>query len=612
MTVAPPRTPLDTVIDALRARGQTPSGNDRGWSACCPAHNDSTPSLSISNGNQGVVLHCHAGCSTDNIVAELGLKMADLFDTPQSNGSEIVATYDYTDERGDLLFQVVRKPGKRFLQRRPDGNGGWEWKLGNTRRVVYQLPQVIKGIANGETIFIVEGEKDVDRLAVEKITATCNPHGAGKWRTEYNTTFTGAHVVIVADRDTPGRDHATHIAQQLDGIATSIRTVWAATGKDISDHLAAGLPIEQLEVIDLTQPDDPDPDTPHEDDIPKPTTWHPIDLTDAVAGKDIPPPTRWERTDGLRLIYDARVHWFQGESESCKSWAAQIIAADELKAGHDVLYIDFEDDDRGVVSRFLALGVPAHLILAHLIYIRPDEALRDRQDRWTDAGLDFETIAAGTYSLVIVDGVTEAMTTEGLELISNADIARWMRLIPKRLAAKGAAVIVIDHVTKSTETQGRYAIGGQHKLAGVSGATYRFTTLQALGRALDDKPIEGSIAVTIFKDRPGYVRGRTSEGKVGTLYITSYPDRTVIAKLEPPGIGAPTVDLAIAGRILDHLSTYDGSSGNKIELGVEGKAPRIRDALKWMVEQEWLTVQKTGNGHFHYLTDLGRSKMESD
>jgi hypothetical protein len=128
----------------------------RNDSGRCPAHPDNNPSLSVTNGDGKVLLHCHAGCELDDVRAALGLEVSDLFDTPRSNGSDIT-TYDYVDEQRRLLFQVVRKPGKKFIQRRPDGNDGWTYKLGNTRRVPYRLPELVDGINAGNTVYIVEG-----------------------------------------------------------------------------------------------------------------------------------------------------------------------------------------------------------------------------------------------------------------------------------------------------------------------------------------------------------------------------------------------------------------------------------------------------------------------
>src|SRR5262245_11352351 len=102
----------------------------------------------------------------------------------------IVATYDYTDEASCLLYQVVRYQPKAFRQRRRDGKGGWSWNLGDKPRVLYRLPELL-GAPKNQPVFVVEGEKDVDRLYSLGLVATCNAGGAGKWRSEYNRAFEG-------------------------------------------------------------------------------------------------------------------------------------------------------------------------------------------------------------------------------------------------------------------------------------------------------------------------------------------------------------------------------------------------------------------------------------
>jgi hypothetical protein len=185
----------------------------------------------------------------------------------------------------------------------------------------------------------------------------------------------------------------------------------------------------------------------------RPTSWQPVDLTDAVNGVDVPKPDILKRTDDVPLVYSGRVHWLQGESESLKSWIAQLGAAQVLDDGGSVLWIDFEDDDRGVTARLLALGIKGDVILGNRFdYVRPDEPLQGGHDTYTPASIDFEKLLETPWDLVIIDGVTEAMTVEGMSLIDNTDVARWMRLLPKRISATGAAVVVIDHLTKSRET----------------------------------------------------------------------------------------------------------------------------------------------------------------
>lgn len=175
-------TPLEKFLAAL----QTPAHrNGHGWAARCPAHEDQHASLSITTGDDDrVLLRCHAGCEAAAIVAAVGLQMRDLFPARETP-LERDLTYDYVDERGERLFQVVRfatRDGKKdFRQRRPDGSGGWIWKLDGVRRVLYHLPD----LTGKEAIFVVEGEKDADRLRSIGLPATTNAGGAGKWRDEY-------------------------------------------------------------------------------------------------------------------------------------------------------------------------------------------------------------------------------------------------------------------------------------------------------------------------------------------------------------------------------------------------------------------------------------------
>jgi hypothetical protein len=169
---------------------------------------------------------------------------------PARTSARIVATYDYTDADGQTLFQVVRFEPKSFRQRRPDGKGGWIWNLQGVERVLFRLPQVLAAVERGEPVFIPEGEQDV--LAIEAAcgVATCNPMGAGKWRSEYAEALRGAEVVIVADRDKEGRRHAAAVADSLAGIAASVAIVEAAVGKDAADHLAAGHALDDFRPLE--------------------------------------------------------------------------------------------------------------------------------------------------------------------------------------------------------------------------------------------------------------------------------------------------------------------------------------------------------------------------
>jgi hypothetical protein len=165
---------------------------------------------------------------------------------------KIVKTYDYHAADGYLLFQTVRYQPKDFRQRRPDGQGGWLWNLKGLQLVPYRLPQLLAA-AEDEPIFIVEGEKDADRLGELGLVATTNPMGAGKWPAHFAEYFAFRRVVIIADNDDAGRKHALDVAGKLRGrgpAGVRILTLDGLPPKgDVSDWLddaAAGNTAERL------------------------------------------------------------------------------------------------------------------------------------------------------------------------------------------------------------------------------------------------------------------------------------------------------------------------------------------------------------------------------
>ena len=173
------------------------------------------------------------------------------FNSGQAKTPLLKATYDYTDERGKLLYQIVRYDPKEFKQRRPDGNGGWLWNLQGVRRVPYRLPDIL----SAKFVLIVEGEKDVESARKLKFAATCNAGGAGKWTSDHSECLRGKQVVVIADADEPGRKHAERVAASLQDKATSTKIVELPGSKDLSDWVAAGGNRDALLGFIETQPE---------------------------------------------------------------------------------------------------------------------------------------------------------------------------------------------------------------------------------------------------------------------------------------------------------------------------------------------------------------------
>lgn len=242
-----------------------------GQVACCPAHDDKSPSLSVSERDGKILVKCFAGCSTDAIVNAIGLEIKDLFldSDPflgrtsanyapvRFNGSgstvaakvantpkTIAAVYEYADASGVILYENVRYEPKDFRQRRPDGNGGYIYNLDGVNRVPYRLPELIDAIKNGvDEIWLTEGEKDADNLRLLGFTATSFKN----WTHSHNPYIKGAHAVLFRDHDTSGAKQANDAARIISEVAKSVKVIDLFDGeplpdkhgKDVSDWIDA-------------------------------------------------------------------------------------------------------------------------------------------------------------------------------------------------------------------------------------------------------------------------------------------------------------------------------------------------------------------------------------
>ncbi|PKD43771.1 hypothetical protein [Rhodohalobacter barkolensis] len=244
-------TRLQQILDEIESRGlKVEHRGDYIQTQCpCPFHDDRTPSVTWKKQPDGKIsVTCHAGCEGSEILKSLGFNFEILYPEYRNRQTKpqkkrIVATYPYTDENGELLFEAVRFHPKSFRQRVKQPNGEYTWSLKGVRRVIYNLPDVIRAIEENRPVFLVEGEKDADALEKRGLVATTTPMGAGKWQDSYNEFFKNADVIILPDNDDPGREHAVLITEKIGGIAKSIRILQLPGLKekeDVSDWLMEG------------------------------------------------------------------------------------------------------------------------------------------------------------------------------------------------------------------------------------------------------------------------------------------------------------------------------------------------------------------------------------
>ena len=484
--------PVDRLLDALQAQEFTVRPRGGYWSAQCPAHDDRNPSLSIRVGDrQPVLLDCKAGCDPNDVIAALGLTWPDLCNPREDDHpgrgewtphGPATAVYDYADENGVLLYQVLRTAGKQFPVRVPDATAkrGWRWKLGETRRVLYRLPDVIDAVAAGNPVFVVEGEKDADMLARHGVTATCNPGGAGKWRPEFSDFFKGADVTVVQDRDDPGREHAAAVAADLVDVARTVRVVEAAEGKDATDHINAGYAVADL-VAPVTLSESQKPATSEND------TSDGSDTDQSQAEMDVEllgdvrdgvwldsqkfPPLQWAvpglLPEGMTILV--------GPPKAGKSWfignillgvAAGAYAVGKLQVGkaRRVLYLALEDGDRRMQSRCrIILGESPIPSLFHYKTTVPPGKVMAVMGAWLRRHPDTAMIVLDTLGRVMPPAFQGESQYQrdyriGAELKAVAD------------SHPGLAVVVVHHDRKAAAEDFVDAVSGTNGLAGSADA----------------------------------------------------------------------------------------------------------------------------------------------
>jgi len=419
----------------------------------CPAHDDRRASLSVGRGDDGrMLLHCQAGCAVDAVLQAAGLTWADLRSPDAAPRAGIVATYDYVDESGVMLFQVVRKVPKDFRQRRRGADGTWTWNVNGVRRVLYRLPE----LAGQADVIVVEGEKDCDRLRQHGFTATTNPGGAGKWRPEYAAQLKAAGcrlAVILPDNDAKGETHGREVARACvdGGLDAKLIPLPALPPKgDVSDYLD-GHTADDLRTIIA--------DAPLFDPSHRVAT--PPSLTLATVADFL-----IESDDAHAWIVEDRIPagavvLFCGAPKAGKSTTVRELGADVAcgtpwlgwsTTPGTVWLFAFEDQRNEVRRHLRQLGVaaaPLHLWVGR----PPDDLLAQLRVRALDE----------RPTLIIIDTLIHLLRADinDYSQVSVA-LAPWLELA----RSSGATLVLVHHASVHDSREGLHAILGSTALAG--------------------------------------------------------------------------------------------------------------------------------------------------
>jgi 5S rRNA maturation endonuclease (ribonuclease M5) len=484
-----------------------------GYTALCPAHSDEKNSLSIGTGVDGkILLHCHAGCSIENIVSAAGLKMSDLCPNNKQEKKErmVEAVYPYKDEKGQLLYEVIRYNPKGFSQRRPDGKGGYVYNLKGVKSILYRLPEVIEAIKNNKPIHIVEGEKDVNNLFSLGLAATCNSGGAGKWRDSFSDSLKGANVVIIPDCDEPGRKHAEQVAKSLSGKAAAVKIIKLPDMKDKQDVTdffkkhgkATGMKLLQ-KLIDETK------------DLNKPNVNSLSTISAKCLSEKQLPPVIFT----IDRLMSSGLSILAAPPKAGKSWLALWLCLQIAKGlpvwnrktrKGSVLYLALEDSLNRLQSRLNALTDET-----------PDNLHFATESEAIAAGLteqleEFISKHSDTV-LIVVDTLQKVRLIRKSENAYQNDYSDAGEL--KRLADKhGISILVIHHVRKMVDSDPYNTISGSTGLTGAADNMYviqkqsrtaQEAVFHATGRDIDPLEMairfnEGKIWELISEDASSY------------------------------------------------------------------------------------------------------------
>ena len=317
------------------------------------------------------------------------------------------------------------------------------------------------------------------------------------------------------------------------------------------------------------------------------TSWHPKKL-DWAADDQEPEPSVLFRTDGKALLYAGKINAIFGESESGKTWIALEAVRQELVKGNVVFYVDFEDSGRGIRNRLKALGVQEHHF-ERFHYANPDGPYdADAQQALLPAIRDLKP------TLLVMDGVNAAMNLLGLDLEKNKDATQFSQVVLRPLRLWGAAVLTIDHVTKSKDNRGSYAIGAQAKRADIDGVAMSVDVEMPFGRGSN-----GKLKLKITKDRPGFVRGIALEASyIGTAELISQGDRIEI------GITGGSTQYSARDYLMQRISEFMAGHGqemstNKVVQVIEGGTDQIKQALAGLEGRGFLELRVQGSGHYY-------------
>lgn len=628
-------TNLQDILDQTGAEADRPGQ----WTGHCPnpAHDDNKPSFRIAWDGERVLMHCLSGCDQDDFMGGLGVSSFREItvdeDTIAAQPNRIKSpTLTYPGDPGNPEAQLYAKSRwgiddqdfERFgltgdgdsliipfmdedgmvntYQRRfIDEDAPYRWKSapGSHPNLGF-----FRGVDDKAlTLVVAEGPSDALAVAVTGYSVVFSSgvqYGdLTDWLEQHQFEFN--HVVLAGDADHAGsmRDMILNYGLTQDPDAPrhpSLATVdWGGEHLQCISQPEGYELLECTDLFELHEEDglesfietsihNPDSNAATEPVITNMGGWRIVDFPPSVVIPEIPDPELLTLSDGSSLLYPGESHSLYGEPESGKTWLALYAMKQEIEKGNSVVLIDAEDRWEKSYRRMIQLGTDPHAVSEHFRYIKPMSPTELEEVAY---------VLQAEPTLIVIDSTGESMGIEGFDQNADGDVAQWNQRLVHPLTVNGACVLTLDHVVKSADGKGRWAIGSQRKLASITGAAYTVTVQSKWSR----QDI-GHAKVECTKDRNGKIPRGHDAAKV--IVAPTTDGEGIMMKLDP---GVPKgremqvskTSSRIEEDILNMLEqTPDGVLKSVIIQTVTGGNVRVASVLESLIEKGTVLVEQDG------------------
>ena len=609
----------DRIVDALQGAGYNTKQAHGYTMAQCPVHGDGNPSLSIRQLGDRARIKCFAECHDEDILDALNLSVKDLFDNPKGS------TYTYVDAGGNVERTVTRTPEKKFFQqgqRKPEPGQ-------KVKTTPYKLPNVMKAISEGTTVYLVEGEADVEAAETIGMVATTYPGGVGMIGNADFTHLYGGHIIAVRDRDEPGMKWLETVRDALHGNVASIAYQQPVEGcKDLSDHIITGHSPFTLEAAPIEEPQEPVEVPPgvnehlyveelnrqytmakarravqdrikaeDKDALGYETTeeWEMNSVITYNANESVKPEA-WARTDGEHLLYRNKSHALIADGGTGKTLIALDAARWFAERGEDVLFIDYEDTGNTAATRLRTLGTTEQAA-NRIIYVSGSGHLNDK----------FQAVTRRRWGLVIIDSVDESLISVTGDTNSPSDngaVKLWNHQFVFPFLSSGATVLMIDHMSKGKDTSKVHARGASAKKDILTGAQLFLDQINPIAPGKN-----GTLRARVAKDRPGGLKGFMDEAEaVADFNVKSAGVDSAQIFIDPPKPPPPVEDKDRAAKkmFVSAIMAEPGLTAEKYQKVAPGGTEAKKTLWRELVAAGHIYRDGTGNSAPWVVSESGR------